>query len=54
MVLMLKIMTFRESLDRDLEVFKKNPSAKNFSELKMSMYWYQYWMQKATYDEVEE
>jgi hypothetical protein len=51
---MLKIMGFRESLDRDLEVFKKNPSAKNFSELKMSMYWYQYWMQKATYDEVEE
>jgi len=50
----LKIMGFRQVLDDDLRAFKKNPSAKNFSELKMSMYWYQYWMQKATYDEVEE
>ena len=50
----IKVMGFRDSLDSDLEEFKKNPSHKNFEELKMSMYWYQYWKQKATYDEVEE
>ncbi len=50
----LKIMAFRQSLDDDLQEFKKNPSANNFSSLKMSMYWFQYWSEKATYDEVEE
>jgi hypothetical protein len=51
---MVRISGFREALERDLEEFKRNPSAKNFTELKMSMYWYQYWSQKAIYDEVEE
>ena len=41
-------------LTEDLAEFKENPSNENFSSLKMTMYWYQYWMQKATYDEVEE
>tara|TARA_R100001510_G_C7457564_1_gene79556 strand:+ start:70 stop:306 length:237 start_codon:yes stop_codon:yes gene_type:complete len=49
----IKVMGFRESLDMDLQEFKKNPSYKNFEELKMSMYWYQYWSLKAVYDEVE-
>ena len=50
----IKMMAFRKGLDDDLHAFKKNPSAKNFTSLKMSMYWFQYWSEKATYDEVEE
>ena len=50
----IKVLGFRQMLTEDLAEFKNNPSAENFSSLKMSMYWYQYWMQKATYDEVEE
>ena len=50
----IKVLGFRQMLTEDLTKFKDNPSAENFSSLKMSMYWYQYWMQKATYDEVEE
>lgn len=50
----IKIRGFREVLENDLKAFLENPSAKNFSGLKMSMYWYQYWMKKAVYEEVEE
>jgi len=51
---LIKIMAFKEGLNDDLQAFIENPSAKNFSGLKMSMYWYQYWMKKAVYEEVEE
>ena len=50
----IKIHTVREVLTQDLNKFIKNPSSKNFNSMKMSMYWYQYWSQKETYDEVEE
>ena len=50
----IKILAFRQGLEDDLNAFKKNPSARNFTSLKMTMYWYQYWSQKATYEEVEE
>ena len=50
----IKVLSFRQMLTEDLAEFKNDPSTENFNSLKMSMYWYQYWMQKATYDEVEE
>lgn len=50
----LKTLGFKNSMNMDLEKFKKDPSSENFSELKMSMYWFQYWANKAVYDEVEE
>lgn len=50
----MNIMNYREMLAKDMDEFIRRPSAKNFSSLKMSMYWYQYWSNKETYDEVEE
>ena len=49
----IKIMASRQIMDKDFTAFNKNPSARNFKDLKFSMYWYQYWMKKATYEEVE-
>ena len=49
----IKIRASRACMEDDFDKFKKNPSARNFTELKYSMYWYQYWMKKATYEEVE-
>ena len=50
----IKLLGFRQMLAEDMAEFRENPSAENFNSLKMTMYWYQYWKQKATYDEVEE
>jgi hypothetical protein len=50
----MNIMNYRMMLTKDTDEFIRRPSAKNFSSMKMSMYWYQYWSNKATYDEVEE
>lgn len=50
----MNVMNYRATLVRDLNEFIQRPSANNFTSLKMSMYWYQYWNSKATYDEVEE
>ena len=49
----IKIMACREIMEKYLITFSKNPSSRNFKDLKFTMYWYQYWMKKATYEEVE-
>ena len=49
----IKIMASREIMEKDFITFSKNPSSRNFKDMKFSMYWYQYWMKKATYEEVE-
>ena len=49
----IKIMACREIMEKYFITFSKNPSSRNFKDLKFTMYWYQYWMKKATYEEVE-
>ena len=44
----------RGVLEQDVLMFLEHPSTSRFNELKMSMYWYQYWKQKEVYKEVEE
>jgi hypothetical protein len=49
----IKIRASREVMDKDFIAFNKSPCTRNFKNLKFSMYWYQYWMKKAIYEEVE-
>tara|TARA_R100000700_G_C3127815_1_gene114202 strand:- start:91 stop:327 length:237 start_codon:yes stop_codon:yes gene_type:complete len=49
----INIMASRQCMEDDFVKFKKNASIRNLRDLRFSMYWYQYWMNKATYEEVE-
>lgn len=45
------IMASRKCLEDDFAKFKKDASIRNLRDLRFIMYWYQYWMNKATYKE---
>ena len=49
-----KVNAIRAVLEQDVLMFLEHPTTARFSELKMSMYWYQYWKQKEVFEEVEE
>ena len=49
----IKIMASRNVMKKDFLAFQEDPTSHNLTELKFAMYWYQYWMNKATYEEVE-